>query len=82
MRPKLGIGYGIGQKYWPIWVSVLETDLNQISGLGLYCLHTCRHMVEFICLINGKALENICNLTHALGVFFNYVDKKRWVGRS
>ena len=39
-------------------------------------------MVEFICLINGKALENICNLTHALGAFFDYVDKKRCVGRS
>ena len=27
-----GIGYGIGRKYRPIWVSVL--DLNQSSGIG------------------------------------------------
>ena len=27
-----GIGYGIGRKYQPIWVSVV--DLNQISGFG------------------------------------------------
>jgi hypothetical protein len=27
-----GIGYGIGRKYRPIWVSVL--DLNQNSGFG------------------------------------------------
>ena len=28
----LGIGYGIGLKYWSIWVSV--SDLNQNSGFG------------------------------------------------
>ena len=28
----LGIGYGIGRKYWPIWV--LVSDLNQNSGFG------------------------------------------------
>ena len=27
-----GIGYGIGRKYWPIQVSVL--DLNRNSGFG------------------------------------------------
>ena len=29
-----GIGYGIGQKYPPIWVSVSVSDLNQNSGFG------------------------------------------------
>ena len=35
-----GIGYGIGRKYWPIWVSVSVSDLNQNSGVGrtLDCL--------------------------------------------
>ena len=28
-----GIGYGISQKYQPIWVSV-SLDLNQNSGFG------------------------------------------------
>ena len=28
----LGISYGIGRKYRPIWVSVSELELNQISG--------------------------------------------------
>ena len=29
-----GIGYGIGRKYRPIWVSVWILDLNQNSGFG------------------------------------------------
>ena len=29
-----GIGYGIGRKYQPIWVSVLVSDRNQNSGFG------------------------------------------------
>ena len=29
-----GIGYGIGQKYQPIRVSVSVSDLNQNSGFG------------------------------------------------
>ena len=29
-----GIGYSIGWKYWPFWVSVLVLDLNQNSGFG------------------------------------------------
>ena len=29
-----GIGYGIGQKYPPIWVLVSVSDLNQNSGFG------------------------------------------------
>ena len=29
-----GIGYGIGRKYRPIWVSVLVSDLNKNSGFG------------------------------------------------
>ena len=29
-----GIGYGIGRKYRPIWVSVWVLDLNQNSGFG------------------------------------------------
>ena len=29
-----GIGYGIGQKYWPIWVAVSVSDLNQNIGFG------------------------------------------------
>ena len=32
VRPKFGIGYGIGQKYCPIWVSV--SDLNQNSDFS------------------------------------------------
>ena len=28
-----GIGYGIGRKYWPMWVLVSVSDLNQ-NGLG------------------------------------------------
>ena len=28
------IGYGIGRKYRPIWVSVSVSDLNQNSGFG------------------------------------------------
>ena len=30
----VGIGYGIGQNYWLIWVSVLVSNLNQNSGFG------------------------------------------------
>ena len=29
-----GIGYGIGRKYRPIWVSVSVSDLDQNSGFG------------------------------------------------
>ena len=29
-----GIGYGIGRKYPPIWVSVSVSDLNQNCGFG------------------------------------------------
>ena len=29
-----GIGYGIGPKYWPIWVSVSVSNLNQNSGFS------------------------------------------------
>ena len=29
-----GIGYGIGRKYRPIWISVLVSDLNQNRGFG------------------------------------------------
>ena len=32
VRPKFGISYSIGRKYWPILVSV--SDLNQNSGFG------------------------------------------------
>ena len=32
MKCGFGIGYGIGQKYQPIWVSV--SDLKQNSGFG------------------------------------------------
>ena len=32
MPHTIGIGYGIGRKYRPIWVSV--SDLNQNSGFG------------------------------------------------
>ena len=28
-----GIGYGIGRKYQPIWISVLVLDLNQNSDI-------------------------------------------------
>ena len=31
---KCGFGYGIGQKYWPIWVSVSVSDQNQNRGFG------------------------------------------------
>ena len=34
MKCGFGIGYGIGRKYRPIWVSVSVSDLNQNSGLG------------------------------------------------
>jgi hypothetical protein len=29
-----GMGYGIGRKYWPIWVLVSVLNLNQSSGFG------------------------------------------------
>ena len=29
-----GTGYGIGQKYGPIWVSVLVLDINQNRGFS------------------------------------------------
>ena len=35
-----GIGYGIGWKYQPIWVSVLVLDLNQNSGFGRTLVYT------------------------------------------
>ena len=41
------IGYGIGRKYLPIWVLVLVSDLNQISGFGrtyTTLLSLCCHM--------------------------------------
>ena len=31
---KCGFGYGIGQKYQPVWVSVSVLDLNQNSGFS------------------------------------------------
>ena len=34
MPHTIGIGYSIGQKYQPIWVSVSVSDLNQNSGFG------------------------------------------------
>ena len=38
MKCGFSIGYGIGRKYWPIWVSVL--DLNQNSGFGrTFCIY-------------------------------------------
>ena len=45
-----GIGYSIGQKYQPIWVSVsvLVSDLNQIYGFGRTLVFTnVRLVVEF-----------------------------------
>ena len=35
-----GIGYGIGRKYPPIWVSVSVSDLNQNCGFGRTLLQT------------------------------------------
>ena len=35
-----GIGYGIGRKYQPIWVSVSVSDGNQNSGFGRTLLET------------------------------------------
>ena len=32
VRCGFGIGYGIGRKYQPVWVSVSVLDLNQNSG--------------------------------------------------
>ena len=34
LKCSFGISYGIGQKYLPIWVSVLVSDQNQNSGFG------------------------------------------------
>jgi hypothetical protein len=38
-------GYGIGRKYWPIWVSVSVLDLNQNSGFG----HTLTEKLRTYC---------------------------------
>ena len=35
-----GIGYGIGRKYLPIWVSVSVSDRNQDSGFGRKLSHS------------------------------------------
>jgi hypothetical protein len=43
------MGYGIGRKYWPIWVSVLVLDQNQNSGFG-------RTLIEIDCLKNEADL--------------------------
>ena len=37
-----GIGYGIGQKYQPIWVWISVLDLNQNSSFGR-TLHSCNN---------------------------------------
>ena len=35
------IGYSMGWKYWPIWVTVSVSNLNQNSGLGHTLWHAC-----------------------------------------
>ena len=34
LKCSFSIGYGIGRKYLPTWVSVLVLDRNQNSGFG------------------------------------------------
>ena len=34
VRPKFGIGYGIGQKYQPVQVSAWVSDLNKNNGFS------------------------------------------------
>ena len=35
MKCGFSIGYGIGRKYQPMWVSISVSDQNQNSGFGL-----------------------------------------------
>ena len=51
-----GIGYGIGRKYNPIWVSVSVSDLNQNSGFGrtLICTESVLVQLGLSC---GKNLK-------------------------
>ena len=58
-----GITYGIGQKYWLIWISVLVSDLNQNSGFGgtlVFRHQTCpgRTEVERLKLCVNIAVQN------------------------
>ena len=34
LKCSFGIGYGIGRKYRPMWISVSVSDLNQNSGFS------------------------------------------------
>ena len=46
-----GIGYSIGRKYQPIWVSVLVLDRNQNSGF-------CRSLVDPV-ISTGRGIMNL-----------------------
>ena len=56
--------YGVGQKYRPIWVSVLVSDLNQNSGFGrtLLCCH-------FVATRNDNLTEFFSQ------TFFSFLDE-------
>ena len=44
LKCSLGICYGMGQKYLPIWVSVLVSDLIQNSDFG----RTLPHVLTYL----------------------------------
>ena len=44
LKCSLGIGYCMGQKYLPIWVSVLVSDLIQNSGFGCTLPHVLTYL--------------------------------------
>ena len=58
-----GIGYGIGQKYQPIWVWISVLDLNQNSSFGR-TLHSCNNayseMVSTHCEKNKSIKYLLC----------------------
>ena len=49
----MSIGYGIGQKYRPIWVSVLVLDLNQYNGFS----HTLQQRLHGRQMVSIKAVH-------------------------
>ena len=81
-----GICYGIGRKYWPIWVSVLVLDLNQNSGFGrtliqainVACITYCQFFEKFPSIFffgflqenNRKQLEKA--LKSFIGLFSSF----------